>query len=329
MQYRKLGNSGLYVSEISYGTWGVNEWMSEDNLVSCIKTALDLGITTFDTADVYGGGSAESLLGTVLGTKKRSNYEISTKSFFNTGSGPNGSGLSRKHIIDSVNSSLKRLKTDYIDIYIAHRYDNLTPIEETLDTYQYLINAGKVLYIGVSEWTTEEISNAVEYQKKLAYSKFITSQVRYSGLARYAENSLIPLCKELGISQMAVSPLAQGILSGKYPTSAQDVRGNSTNYLNNILNERTIDSVLKLHELSKSIDKTTAQMMVSWVLSNSNISTAVVGARTPEQLAEIATNIESIDHSMVEKINNILSDVSDTSEETLLNSSPINRLAKR
>ena len=217
MQYRKLGNTGMNISEITYGNWITHGSQVEtDAAIKCVRTALDLGITTLDTADVYAGTKAESVMGRALKGVKRESYELFTKVYWPTGSGKNDRGLSRKHIMESCNASLKRLNTDYVDLYQAHRFDFETPLEETLGAFDDLIRSGKVLYIGFSEWTAEQISAALKIQDQKGYYRFISSQPQYSMLWRVIESQVVPLSEKEGIGQIVWSPIAQGfIVTGK------------------------------------------------------------------------------------------------------------------
>src|SRR3954449_10951789 len=217
MEFRRLGRSGLSVSEISYGNWITHgSQVEEEQAHACVRAALDAGITTFDTADVYANTRAESVLGRALAGQRRESLEIFTKVFFPTGpGGPNDKGLGRKHIIESANASLKRLQTDYIDLYQAHRFDPTVPLEETFLAFADLVRAGKVLYIGVSEWKADQIRAGAELARELKVP-FISNQPQYSMLWRVIEPEVVPASEELGISQIVWSPIAQGVLTGKY-----------------------------------------------------------------------------------------------------------------
>ena len=217
MEYRRLGSTGMYVSEISYGNWITHGSQVEaEEAVKCVHAALDAGITTFDTADVYAGTKAETVLGKALKGQRRESYELFTKVYWPTGTGKNDRGLSRKHIMESINGSLKRLQTDHIDLYQAHRFDYETPLEETLKAFDDLIRQGKVNYIGVSEWRASEISAALKIQDAMGYDRFVSSQPQYSMLWRVIEKEIVPLSEKEGIGQIVWSPIAQGILTGKY-----------------------------------------------------------------------------------------------------------------
>src|SRR6266480_3927762 len=216
MEFRHLGRSGLQVSTIAYGNWITHgSQVEEDQASACVRAALDLGITTFDTADVYAGTRAESVLGRALAGQRREGLEILTKVFWPTGEGRNDRSLSRKHILESINGSLRRLQTDYVDVYQAHRYDNSTPLEETMEAYADVVRSGKALYIGVSEWTAAEIRRAHALAREL-HIPFVSNQPQYSLLWRVIEAEVVPTSEELGLGQVVWSPMAQGVLSGKY-----------------------------------------------------------------------------------------------------------------
>ena len=213
MEYRALGRSGLKISEIAYGNWITHgSQVEEDAARACVQAALDAGVTTFDTADVYAGTRAEQVLGRALHGVRRESIEIFTKVYWPTGPGPNDRGLSRKHIMESAHASLRRLQTDYLDLYQAHRYDHETPLEETLRAFDDLVRQGKVLYVGVSEWRAEEIAEAVKIAGELGLDRVVSNQPQYNMLWRVIESEVIPLCQEAGIGQIVWSPIAQGVL---------------------------------------------------------------------------------------------------------------------
>src|SRR5215469_1822343 len=225
MEFRRLGRSGLSVSEISYGNWITHgSQVEEDQAHACVHAALDAGITTFDTADVYAGTRAESVLGRALNGQRREGLEIFTKVYWPTGSGPNDRGLGRKHIIESAHASLRRLQTDYVDLYQAHRFDRTTPLEETFLAFADLVRAGKVLYIGVSEWTSEQITLGAQLAREL-HVPLISNQPQYSMLWRVIEAQVVPASEREGLSQIVWSPIAQGVLTGKYHPGEQPPAG--------------------------------------------------------------------------------------------------------
>src|ERR671927_1784804 len=232
MQFRHLGRSGMQISEIAYGNWITHgSQVEEEQATACVRAALDLGITTFDTADVYAGTRAEAVLGRALAGQRREGLEIFTKVYWPTGPGENDHGLSRKHIIESCHASLQRLQTDYVDLYQAHRYDSTVPLEETMTAFADLVRAGKTLYIGVSEWRADEIAAGAALARDLGV-QLISNQPQYSMLWRVIEDEVVPTSEKEGISQIVWSPLAQGILTGKYRPGEQppaDTRaGNAT-----------------------------------------------------------------------------------------------------
>jgi aryl-alcohol dehydrogenase-like predicted oxidoreductase len=296
MEFRYLGNSGLKVSEISYGNWVTHGSQVEaDQASTCVRAALDVGITTFDTADTYANGKAESILGDALAGERRESLEIFTKVYFPTGpGGPNDTGLSRKHILESINGSLKRLKTDYVDLYQAHRFDYETPLEETMQAFADVVRAGKALYIGVSEWTPEEIRAGHALAKELNVS-LVSNQPKYNALFRVIEAEVVPTCQELGISQVVFSPIEQGILTGKYKpgqpvpagSRATDESGGA-NFIKRLLTDETLTRVQQLAPLAEAEGLTMAQLAVAWVLQNENVATAITGGSRPEQVKDNA-----------------------------------------
>jgi aryl-alcohol dehydrogenase-like predicted oxidoreductase len=294
MEYRKLGSSGMYVSEISYGNWITHgSQVEEAAAIKCVRTALDLGITTLDTADVYAGTRAETVLGKALKGVKRESYELFTKVYWPTGEGKNDRGLSRKHIMESVHASLKRLNTDHIDLYQMHRFDYETPLDESLSAFDDLIRQGKVMYIGFSEWRAEEIASAVKIQKELGYNRFISSQPQYSALWRVIDKEVDPICRKEGIGHIVWSPLAQGVLTGKYlPGSkvpagsrAADKKGGA-NMISRWLQDDLLSAVQKLQPIAADEGLTMGQLAVAWVLQNENVSSAIIGATKPAQIKE-------------------------------------------
>jgi aryl-alcohol dehydrogenase-like predicted oxidoreductase len=293
VQTRRLGRSGLTISEIAYGNWLTHgSQVEEDAAHACVRAALDVGITTFDTADVYAGTKAESVLGRALSGQRREGLEIFTKVYWPTGPGANDRGLSRKHITESCHASLRRLQTDYVDLYQAHRYDATVPLEETMTAFADLVRAGKVLYLGVSEWRAEEIAAAAELARELKV-QLISNQPQYSMLWRVIEAEVVPTCRELGISQIVWSPIAQGVLTGKYKpgqpppagSRATDEKGGA-DMISRFMKDDILTRVQDLEPVAKELDLTLAQLAIAWVLQNDNVASALVGASRPEQVAE-------------------------------------------
>jgi aryl-alcohol dehydrogenase-like predicted oxidoreductase len=293
MEFRHLGRSGLMVSEISYGNWITHgSQVEEEQATACVQAALDLGITTFDTADVYAGTRAESVLGRALAGQHREGLEIFTKVFWPTGPGPNDRGLSRKHIHESINGSLRRLQTDYVDLYQAHRFDQSTPLEETMQAFADVVRAGKALYIGVSEWRATEIRAAHELARELRVP-LVSNQPQYNMLWRVIEAEVVPTCEELGMGQIVWSPIAQGVLTGKYQPGQPPPAGSratdeksGANFIQRFMNDDVLGRVQRLVPIAQQAGLTTAQLAVAWTLQNPNVSSAIVGATRPEQLED-------------------------------------------
>jgi aryl-alcohol dehydrogenase-like predicted oxidoreductase len=296
MEYRRLGSTGMYVSEISYGNWVTHGSQVEaEAATKCVRTALDLGITTLDTADVYAGTKAESILGKALKGVRRESYELFTKVYFPTGAGKNDRGLSRKHIMESCHASLKRLNTDHIDLYQAHRFDFETPLEETLSAFDDLIRQGKVSYIGFSEWNAEQIRAALKIQDDRGYNRFVSSQPQYSALWRVIETEVVPLSKKEGIGQIVWSPMAQGVLTGKYLPGKKVPAGSratdkksGAGFISRWLREDVLTAVQNLKPIADEVGVTIGQLSLAWVLANENVSSAIMGATKPSQVKENA-----------------------------------------
>jgi aryl-alcohol dehydrogenase-like predicted oxidoreductase len=293
MEFRHLGRSGMLVSEISYGNWITHgSQVEEDAANACVRAALDLGITTFDTADVYAGTRAEAVLGRALAGQRREGLEIFTKVYWPTGPGRNDRGLSRKHMMESIDGSLKRLQTDYVDLYQAHRFDVETPLEETMEAFADIVRAGKALYIGVSEWTAGEIRAAHKLARELKI-QLVSNQPQYSMLWRVIEAEVVPTSDELGVGQIVWSPIAQGVLTGKYQpgqphpegSRATDEKSGAT-FISRFLSDEVLTTVQKLRPLADQAGLTMAQLAIAWVLQNPNVSSAIVGATRPSQLED-------------------------------------------
>ena len=293
MEYRKLGRSGMYVSAIAYGNWLTHgNQIEQDMARRCVQQALDLGITTFDTADAYAETRAEQVLGDTLAGVRRESLEIFTKVYFPTGPGKNDRGLSRKHILEGINGSLRRLRTDHVDVYQAHRYDYETPLEETMQAFADVVRSGKALYIGVSEWTVEEIRAGARLAQELGI-RLVSNQPQYSMLWRVIEQEIVPTCQELGIGQICWSPLAQGVLTGKYAPGRRAPIGSrfagDTGQLetaNRFVRPEILSRVQQLKAVAKEAGLSQAALAVAWVLQNPNVSAAIVGASRPEQLVD-------------------------------------------
>jgi len=316
MEYRHLGRSGLLVTEISYGNWLTHgSQVEEEQALACVRAALDNGITTFDTADVYARTKAESVLGRALKGERRDGLEIFTKVFWPTGSGPNDVGLSRKHILRSIDHSLERLQTDYVDLYQAHRYDHTTPLEETMLAFADIVRAGKALYIGVSEWRAEEIRAARTLADEL-HVPLVSNQPQYNALWRVIEAEVVPTCEELGLSQVVWSPIAQGALTGKYKPGEQPPEGSratdqagGANMIKRWLDDDILRRVQQLQPIADELGLSMAQLAVAWVLQNDNVASAIVGASRPEQVVDnVKASGVKLEAAVLKQIDDILGD---------------------
>jgi aryl-alcohol dehydrogenase-like predicted oxidoreductase len=334
MDHRYLGNSGLKISEIAYGNWLTHgSQVEEDAATACVRQALDDGITTFDTADAYANTKAESVLGRALAGQRRESLEIFTKVYWPTGpGGPNDSGLSRKHIMESINGSLTRLQTGYVDLYQAHRYDTETPLEETMQAFADVVRSGKALYIGVSEWTADQIRAGHALAQDLGIS-LISSQPQYSMLWRVIEDEVVPTSEELGLGQIVWSPIAQGVLTGKYKpgqpvpdgSRATDENGGA-NMISRWLNDDVLNAVARLEPIAADAGLSMAQLAVAWVLQNPNVSAAIIGASRPEQVTDNAkASGVKLDDDVLKAIDEALGDVVLRDPAVTAQSAPVTR----
>ena len=324
MKFRYLGNSGLKVSELTYGNWLTHASQVEDaQAQATVKAALEGGITSYDTADTYANQAAETVLGKALKDERREGIEVFTKVYWPVAkSGPNDSGLSRKHIMESINGSLKRLQMDYVDLYMAHRFDFETPLEETMQAFSDIVRSGKALYIGVSEWTAEQIAAGHKLSKEMGF-QLISNQPQYSMIWRVIEEKVIPMSESLGVSQIVWSPLAQGVLTGKYlpgqpaPSDSRGANDKTSSIISNFLRDDLLTAVQKLKPLAEEMELTMAQFGLAWVLQNPNVSSAIIGASKPEQVeSNIAAVGVEIPKEIMTKVDEILKDfiVSDPEE---------------
>ena len=336
MEYRHLGRSGFRISEITYGNWLTHASQVEnDQAIACVHAALDAGISTFDTADAYANTAAESVLGEALRGQRRQSVEIFTKVYFPTGpGGHNDTGLSRKHVLESIDGSLSRLGTDYVDLYQTHRYDYATPLEETMQAFADLVRAGKVLYIGVSEWTADQLRAGAALAKDLGF-QLISNQPQYSALWRVIEGEVVPASKEVGVSQVVFSPIAQGVLTGKYRPGEQppegsratDEKGGAT-FIQRFMSDDILQRVQDLTPIAQELDLSLAQLAVAWVLQNENVASAIIGASRPEQVTENAKAAGVvIPLPLMERIDEVLGDAVERDAARTGDSSPKSRLA--
>src|SRR6187431_16496 len=318
VNYRYLGRSGLKVTELTYGNWLTHaSQVANEQAAACVKAALDVGITSFDTADAYANTAAETVLGDILKGERRESLEIFTKVYWPTGpKGANDSGLSRKHILESIDGSLSRLKTDYVDLYQAHRFDHETPLEETMLAFADIVRQGKALYIGVSEWTADQIRAGAALARELRVP-FISNQPQYSMLWRVIEGEVVPASREEGLGQIVWSPIAQGVLTGKYApgaplpegSRATDEKGGA-NMIKRFLNDDVLTRVQGLKSVADELDLSLAQLAVAWVLQNDNVSAAIIGASRPEQVTENvkAAGVE-LDEATLQAIDDVVGPV--------------------
>jgi len=315
MEYRKLGRSGLKVSEVALGSWLTYGRAVDDSTAGeIIHKAYDLGINYFDTANVYAGGAAEEAVGKALAEMPRDTYVLATKVFFPMGEQPNQSGLSRKHIHEQLDASLRRLGADYVDIYFAHRFDNDTPLDETLRAFDDLVRAGKVLYVGVSMWTADQMMEAHALAEGMNLDKIVTSQPSYSMLRRDIEKDVLVTCERLGIGQVVYSPLAQGVLTGKYTggkiplgsrASAPEKQGR---FMGRLLEPETLEQVDHLAAVAAELGMSMAQLALAWCLRQENVASVICGATRPAQIADnAAASGKTIPADALARIEEILS----------------------
>jgi aryl-alcohol dehydrogenase-like predicted oxidoreductase len=303
------------ISEIAYGNWITHaSQIAEDAAHACVRAALDAGVTTFDTADVYAETRAEEVLGRALAGQRREGLEIFTKVFWDIGPGQNDRSLSRKHIMEGIDGSLRRLQADYVDLYQAHRYDHSTPLEETMIAFADVVRAGKALYIGVSEWTADQIRAGAALAHDLNVP-LVSSQPQYSMLWRVIEAEVIPACEELGIGQIVWSPMAQGALTGKYlpgrpPPTGSRATTEDGSFMERFLSDDVLTRVQQLGPLAESAGLSLAQLAIAWVLQNSNVSAAIIGATRPEQVTEnVKASGVRLDAELMKHIDEILEPV--------------------
>lgn len=332
MQFRYLGNSGLKVSEITYGNWLTHaSQIADERAIATVHAALDGGISSFDTADAYANTAAEVVLGNALKGQRRESLEIFTKVYWPTGEKKhNDTGLSRKHIMESINGSLLRLQTDYVDLYQAHRFDYETPLEETLVAFADVVRSGKALYIGVSEWTAEQIKAAQTLASELRI-QLISNQPQYSMLWRVIESEVIPASEAVGVSQIVWSPMAQGVLTGKYlpgaeaPAESRASDAAVRERMGDFMSEATLKQVQLLQPIAQELGLTLAQLSLAWVLQNPNVASAIVGASRPDQILENLKAVGvSLDSGVMQRIDAITRPVA--SFDSALTKSPETRV---
>ena len=317
MHYRKLGNTGFKVSAISYGNWLTHGSQVEaDQAIKTVHAAYENGITTFDTADVYAGTKAEEVLADAIKGFRREGIELFTKVYWPIGPGVNDRGLSRKHIMEAIDGSLRRLKVDYVDLYQAHRFDYETPLEETMRAFEDIVRSGRALYIGVSEWTAAQIQAAIDIAKQMNFDKIVSNQPQYSMLWRVIEGEVIPTSEKNGISQIVWSPMAQGVLTGKYlpgqaaPAGSRATDQSGAKMIERWMRDDVLTAVQNLKPIASDLGLSMGQLAIAWVLQNQNVASAIVGASRPEQIIE---NIKAadvvLDAEVLKKIDDVVANV--------------------
>lgn len=317
MQYRFLGNSGFKVSAISYGNWLTHGSQVEaDQAIKTVHAAYENGITTFDTADVYAGTKAEVVLADAIKGFRREGIELFTKVYWPIGEGVNDRGLSRKHVMEAINGSLRRLKVDYVDLYQAHRFDHETPLEETMRAFEDIVRSGKALYIGVSEWSAEQIQAAVDIAKQMNFDKIVSNQPQYSMLWRVIEGEVIPTSVKNGISQIVWSPMAQGVLTGKYlpgqpaPAGSRATDAGGARMIERWMRDDVLNAVQNLKPIAADLGISMGQLAIAWVLKNPNVASAIVGASRPDQIVDNIKAIDVVlDDAVMKKIDDVVASV--------------------
>jgi 1-deoxyxylulose-5-phosphate synthase len=296
MRYRQLGDSDLQVSEIALGSWlTYGGGVADEQARACVDAAFAAGINFIDTANVYALGRAEEFLGDVLQSRRRDSYVLATKLYFPMDDSGENQGLSRTQVHKQIDDSLRRLRTEYVDLYQCHRYDPNTPLEETMEALTEVVRAGKARYIGFSEWTAEQIRASLDLTRDRGWEKFVSSQPQYSLLWRAPERDVIPLCAANGISQIVWSPLAQGVLTGKYEPGAPPPEGSRATsermgrLIDPFLDDAILERVQRLAPVAERLGITMAQLALAWVLHEPNVASAIVGASRPEQVRDNAS----------------------------------------
>lgn len=316
MKFRKVGRTGLNVSVLSLGSWlTYGNTTDNETATAVIHAAYAAGINSFDTANVYARGEAEKVVGKALADYPRESFVLSTKAFWPMGNRVNDKGLSRKHVFEQVHASLRRLQTDYVDIFYCHRFDPETPLYETLRTIDDLVRQGKILYVGVSEWTAAQMTEALGIADKYLLDRIVVSQPAYNMLSRYIEDEVVPTCEKHGLSQIVFSPLAQGMLTGKYkqgesaPVGSRAADPRTASFVERYFTAANFAKVEKLQTLASELGMPLSNLSLAWLLAQRNISSAIVGASRPEQLVE---NLKSVDvglsYDVIDKIEDILAE---------------------
>jgi aryl-alcohol dehydrogenase-like predicted oxidoreductase len=316
MRYRNLGRWGVKVSAVGLGSWlTYGGSVEEDAARACIQRAYELGVTFFDTADVYARGRAEEVVGRAIRELPRDQLVLATKVFFPIGNGPNDGGLSRKHVRAQIDGSLRRLGVDYVDLYQCHRYDIATPLEETVEMMDDLVRAGKILYWGVSEWNADQIAGAVNLARARGWAEPVSNQPQYSALWRRVEPRVFPVCRQYGLGNVVWSPLAMGILTGKYtdaahPPAGTRAAGNAAGMMEDYFTQPVLDAVQRLRPLAQAAHCTLAQLALAWCLRTDVVSSVIIGATRPEQVDDnVAAADLDVDPEIFRQMDDILAPV--------------------
>ncbi len=319
MELRRLGASDLDVSEISLGSWlTYGGGVANERARACVEKAFEVGINFIDTANVYAHGRAEEFLGDVLQGRERSSYVLATKLYFPMPGGDRG--LSRAQVEKQIEASLRRLRTDYVDLYQCYRYDYDTPLEETMQAFADVVRAGKALYIGVSEWRADQIRAGKALADRLGVP-LVSNQPQYSAIYRVIEAEVIPTCRELGLGQIVFSPLAQGVLTGKYRpgqpppegSRATDEAGGGAGFIERLLRDELLEAVQQLRPLADEAGLSMAGLALAWVLQEDNVASAIIGASRPEQVRDIVKAVGvRLDPELRRRVDELLLPVSET-----------------
>ena len=305
MRYRQLGRWGPKLSTVGLGSWlTYGNSVERETAAQCVKKAYDLGVNFFDTANVYARGIAEEVLGPILAEFERDSLFLATKVYFPMGDGPNDSGLSRKHIFEQINHSLRRLRVDYVDLYQCHRYDVSTPLEETCAAMNDLIRAGKTLYWGVSEWNADQIIAAVTLCRARGWYEPVSNQPQYSAIWRRIEDRVLPTCEEYGLGNVVWSPLAMGILTGKYvdasnPPSGTRAASSDKEMMEDYFTQPVLDAVAKLKPVAEEVKLSLAQLALAWCLRQQQVTSVIVGAT---KVHHVTDNVFAADVDLTEDL---------------------------
>jgi aryl-alcohol dehydrogenase-like predicted oxidoreductase len=315
VRHRQLGSSDLQVSEIALGSWLTYGLGVDDSAArACVDKAFEVGINFFDTSNVYGRGAAETFLGDVLASRPRDSFVLATKLFFPMDDTGENQGLSRQQVFKQIDDSLRRLRTDHVDLYQCHRYDPQTPLEETMEALTEVVREGKARYLGFSEWTVEQIRASLDLSPPL--EKFVSSQPQYSILWRVPEREVIPLCAANGISQIVWSPLGQGVLTGKYKPGEPAPPGTRMTSeqmgwaMDRFRSDQVLEAVQRLRPIADGLGITMAQLAIAWVLREPNVAAAIIGASRPEQVEDnVAASGIELDEETLAEIDEAVADV--------------------